>query len=78
MALGGAEDQRFFALVYLFHEQLDAMRFTGFDFDDPVEVRFRIALSALDFALHHKIIRRVDVIVERGSNLLGRRCPMPE
>src|ERR1035437_852324 len=70
MVLGGTEDQRLLALVDLFHEQLHAVLFACLDLDDLVEVGFRVALSALHFALHYVVIRRVDILVERGGNLL--------
>ena len=40
------------------------------DFDDPVEVRFVVELSGLDLALDHRVVRRVDVLVQRRRNLL--------
>ena len=70
MVLRGAEDQRFFPLVDLVHEQLHAVRFALLDLDDLVEVGFRIALPGFDFALHNLVIRRVDILVERCGNLL--------
>ncbi len=75
VVLGGAEDQRFFVLVDLLHEQLHAVGFTFLDLDDLVEVGFHIALAALHFALQHIVIRCVNVLVERGGNLLyAERC----
>ncbi len=70
MVLCGAEDQSFLALVDLVHEYLHAVRFAFLDLDDLVEVGFRVALSTFNFALHHKIVRRVDVFVEGSGDLL--------
>src|ERR1700733_1896631 len=70
MVLSGTEDQRLFPLVDLFHEQFYAVRLALFDLDNPVEVGFLIEFPALNFALHDLVIRRIDVLVERGGDLL--------
>src|SRR5664279_4432567 len=70
MVLGGAEDQSFFPLVDLVHEELDAVGFALLDLDDLVEVVFGVALAAFDLALDDLIVRRVDVFIEGGGNLL--------
>ena len=70
MILCSTEDERFFALVDLIHEQLHAVRFSCPDLYDLVKVGFRIALPDLDFALHNLVIRRIDILVECCGNLL--------
>src|SRR5664280_1462680 len=52
------------------HKQLYAVRFALLDLDDLVEVGFRVAFSGFDLALHHLVIRRIDIVIERGGNLL--------
>ena len=46
-----AKNQRLFVLVYLLHEQLHAVRFSFLDFDDLVEVGFRVALTGFNLTL---------------------------
>ena len=70
VVLGSAEDQRFFVLVDLLHEELHALRFAFFDLDDLVEVGFGVALSGLDFAFDHLVVGRIDILVECRGNLL--------
>ena len=48
----------------------DPVRFAFLDLDDLVEVGFLVALARLDLALDHCVIGRVDVLVERGGDLL--------
>ena len=70
MVLRGAEDQRFFALVDLVHEQLHAVSFPLFDLYDLVEVGFRVALPRFNFALHDLVIRRVHILIQGRGDLL--------
>ena len=60
----------FSLLVDLLHEQLDAVRLALLDLDDLVEVGFRVALAGFDLALDQLVVGRVDVLVERGGDLL--------
>ena len=70
MILRRTEDQRFFVLVDLIHEQLHAMRLAFSNLDDFIEVRFRVAPSALNVAFHRKIVRGIDVLIEGNRKLL--------
>jgi hypothetical protein len=69
MVLCCTENQRFFALVDLLHEQLHPVRFAFLDLYDLVEIGFRITLSGFNFALHYSVIRRIDILVQRRGNL---------
>ena len=40
------------------------------DLDDAVEVAFGVAPPFLDFALDHLVVAGIDVVVERGGDLL--------
>ena len=51
MILGGAEDDGFFVLVDLIHEDLHALGFAFFDLDDAVEIGFLVDLARLRFHL---------------------------
>ena len=61
----GAEDQRFFLLVDLTHEQVHAIRFALLDLDDSVEIRFLVNLARLDVAFDQPVVRRIDVLIQR-------------
>src|SRR6185437_10720298 len=65
-----AEDQRLFLLVDRSHEDFDALLLALLDLDDPVEVAFGVAPAALHLALDQRVVGRIDVLVERGGNLL--------
>jgi hypothetical protein len=57
------------------HEQLHPVRFhpvrfAFFDLDDLVEVGFGVTLAALNLALDQLVVGRIDILVERGGNLL--------
>ncbi len=67
--LGGAEDEGFFVLVDLAHEEFDAVGFAFFDFDDLVEVFFDVAFFRFDFAFEELVVGGVDVFVEGGGDL---------
>ena len=70
VALRRAEHQRLLALVDLVHEQLDAIALPLLDLDGAVELRLAVALALLDLAFDHLVVGRVDVVVERGGDLL--------
>jgi hypothetical protein len=70
--LGGAEHQRLLALVDLAHEDLRRGSLALLDLDDLVEVLLLVALAGLDLALDHGVVGRVDVLVQRGGDLLDR------
>ena len=57
-------------LVDRIHEQLHSVRFALLDLDDLVEVFLFVAFAGLDFAFNQLVVGRVDVLVERGLNLL--------
>ena len=60
----------FSLLVDLLHEQLHPVRLAFLDLDDLVEVVFRVKLPGLDLALDHRIIGRIDILVEGRGDLL--------
>ena len=69
MPLVRAEDERLFLLVNLPHENLHPLPLPCLDLNAPVEVRLLIQSALLDLALHHLVVGRVDVVVERRGNL---------
>lgn len=68
--LGGAEDQRLFPLIDLVHKELYAVFLAFLDLDDLVEVFLFVQASFFNFAFHHLVIGCVDVLIQRGGNLL--------
>ena len=66
----GAENQRLLVLVDLGQENLHALLLALADLDAAVEVAFLVNLARLDLALHHGVVGRVNVVVERRLNLL--------
>ena len=70
VGLRRAKNQGLFALVDHVHEQFDAVFFALFDLDDAIEFGFGVAPAFLDLALDDFVVGRVDVIVERGGDLL--------
>ena len=70
MRLRGAEDQGLVVGLDLLHEQLHPVRLALPDLDDLVEVLFLVAPAGLDLTLDHAVIGRVDILVERGRDLL--------
>ena len=70
MVLRSAENQCFLALIDRFHEQLYTEFFPLGYFDNAVEVAFRVALSIFNFAGNQFVITGINIVVERGSNLL--------
>lgn len=67
--LGHAKDQGLFPSVDQVYEQLDAVAPARRGFDDAVEIVFRVAVAFFDLALNQLVIGRMDIVVERGSNL---------
>ena len=65
-----AEDERFLALVDLIHEDFDAVGFAFLDLDNFVEVGFGVAPADFDIAFDEFVVRRVDVLIESGGDLL--------
>ena len=63
MGLGGAEHDGLLALVDHPQQQLDPVSLALLDLDDLVEVFLFVSLAGLDVALHHMVVRRVDVVV---------------
>ena len=61
--LSGAENQRLLVLMYLAHEQLDALLLPLLDFDDFVEVLLHIALPCFYLTFDQLIIRCVDILI---------------
>ena len=59
-----------FTLVDAVHEQLDAVSLALFDFDEAVEVFFFVAFALLHCAIQHHVIDGVNIVVQRGCNLL--------
>jgi len=67
--LAGAEDDGFLILVDFFHEELDAIALSLFDFDDAVEVGLAVGLFCVYIAFEEVIIRAVAVFVQTGLEL---------
>jgi hypothetical protein len=70
VVLGGAEDQRLLPLVDLVHEDPHPGRLPLADLDGPVELALRVAPPRLDLPLQQVVVRRVDVLVQGGGDLL--------
>ena len=60
----------FLALVDLLHEHLHPVRFAFPDLDDLVEIVLRVAFPGFNLALDQLVIGRIDVLIQRGGNLL--------
>ena len=58
VVLGGAEDDGLFVLVDLIQKQLDPVGLAFLDFDDPVEVSFRVDFAGFDFPFDELCRRR--------------------
>ena len=70
MGLVGTEDQRLLPLVDLRHEDFYPLLFPFLDLDDLVEVGFLVPLARLDLTFNHRIIWRINVLVQGRGNLL--------
>ena len=67
--LRGAEHQRLFPLVDRAHENIHALPLARLDFDYAVEILFLIEFSFLHHADDHRVVLRVNIVVERRRNL---------
>jgi hypothetical protein len=70
MFLRGAKNKYFLLLVDRVHEQFDAIFFALLDLDDAVEIVLGVTPAFLDLALDQLVIGGVDVMIERGGDLL--------
>ena len=63
VVLGGTKNEGFLVLVNFCHEELDAVLFALFDFDDAVEVGFGVDSFLVDGSFDEFVFAAVDVFV---------------
>src|SRR6056297_2813269 len=67
--LGGAKHQRLFPLVDLLQKHFHAVLFAFANLDDLIEVRLLISLADFNVTIHNRIVRCVNVFVQRRGDL---------
>jgi hypothetical protein len=65
-----AKNKGLLALIDRFHEQSHAVFFALLDLDDAIEISFDVTPAFLGDAFDQLVIGGVDVIIERGGDLL--------